>query len=311
MPPKAYMYPLPARYYDDYRIRRYGAHGTSHRYAAQQAANLLGRPLRDLGLITCHLGNGGSITAVNHGKSIDTTMGFTPLEGLMMGTRSGSIDPAILTYIMRREGISFDEMDAVLNRESGVLGVSGLSADMRDVLAAAEGPERPGRRPAEEKARKAVLRSVREGLGVAPATDRAKGKADAARRAQLIDVVNKAVDGKADELLAGSKDGSVYDALLDEVENGRAKDVQAEINRLLTAGKDKGNIKSKITEAVKEEYLAGSDRDREKLEKKLLALEDADENPLYEEKDFAQWVNQADKKAEKAKDERNWWEGVK
>ena len=107
-------------------------------YAAQQAANLLGRPLRDLGLITCHLGNGGSITAVNHGKSIDTTMGFTPLEGLMMGTRSGSIDPAILTYIMRREGISFDEMDAVLNRESGVLGVSGLSADMRDVLAAAD-----------------------------------------------------------------------------------------------------------------------------------------------------------------------------
>lgn len=138
MPPKAYMYPLPARYYDDYRIRRYGAHGTSHRYAAQQAANLLGRPLRDLGLITCHLGNGGSITAVNHGRSIDTTMGFTPLEGLMMGTRSGSIDPAILTYIMRREGISFDEMDAVLNRESGVLGVSGLSADMRDVLAAAD-----------------------------------------------------------------------------------------------------------------------------------------------------------------------------
>lgn len=138
MPPKAYMYPLPMRYYDEYRIRRYGAHGTSHRYAAQQAANLLGRPLRDLGLITCHLGNGGSITAVNHGKSIDTTMGFTPLEGLMMGTRSGSIDPAILTYIMRREGISFDEMDAVLNRESGVLGVSGLSADMRDVLAAAD-----------------------------------------------------------------------------------------------------------------------------------------------------------------------------
>ena len=179
-----------------------------------------------------------------------------------------------------------------------------------DVLAAAEA-RNAGKTRAEEKARKAVFEKLREGLGVAPATDRAKGKADAARRAQLIDVVNKAVDGKADELLAGSKDGSVYDALLDEVENGRAKDVQAEINRLLTAGKDKGNIKSKITEAVKEEYLAGSDRDREKLEKKLLALEDADENPLYEEKDFAQWVNQADKKAEKAKDERNWWEGVK
>ena len=179
-----------------------------------------------------------------------------------------------------------------------------------DVLAAAEA-RNAGKTRAEEKARQAVFEKLREGLGVAPATDRAKGKADAARRAQLIDLVNKAVDGKADELLAGSKDGSVYDALLDEVENGRAKDVQAEINRLLTAGKDKGNIKSKITEAVKEEYLAGSDRDREKLEKKLLALEDADENPLYEEKDFAQWVNQADKKAEKAKDERNWWEGVK
>lgn len=138
MPPKAYLYPLPMEYYEKYRIRRYGAHGTSHRYAAQQAANLLGRPLRDLGLITCHLGNGGSITAVNHGKSIDTTMGFTPLEGLMMGTRSGSIDPAILTYIMRREGISFDEMDAILNRESGILGISGISADMRDVLEAAD-----------------------------------------------------------------------------------------------------------------------------------------------------------------------------
>ena len=138
MPPKAYMYPLPWRYYEQYHIRRYGAHGTSHRYAAQQAANLLGRPLRDLGLITCHLGNGGSITAVNHGKSIDTTMGFTPLEGLMMGTRSGSIDPAIVTYIMREEGRTFDEMDEILNRESGILGISGVDSDMRDVLEAAD-----------------------------------------------------------------------------------------------------------------------------------------------------------------------------
>lgn len=179
-----------------------------------------------------------------------------------------------------------------------------------DVLAAAEA-RNAGKTRAEEKARQAVFEKLREGLDVAPATDRAKGKADAARRAQLIDVVNKAVDGKADELLAGSKDGSIYDALLDEVENGRAKDVQAEINRLMTAGKDKGSIKSKITEAVKEEYLAGSDGDRERLEKKLLALEDADENPLYEEKNFAQWVSAADKKAEKAKNERNWWEEVK
>lgn len=179
-----------------------------------------------------------------------------------------------------------------------------------DVLAAAEA-RNAGKTQAEEKARQAVFEKLREGLDVAPATDRAKGKADAARRAQLIDVVNKAVDGKADELLAGSKDGSVYDALLDEVKNGRAKDVQAEINRMMTAGKDKGSIKSKITEAVKEEYLAGSDDDRERLEKKLLALEDGDGNPLYEEKNFAQWVKDADKKAEKAKDERNWWDEVK
>ena len=179
-----------------------------------------------------------------------------------------------------------------------------------DVLAAAEA-RNAGKTRAEEKARQAVFEKLREGLGVAPATDRAKGKADAARRAQLIDLVNKAVDGKADELLAGGKDGSIYDALLDEVENGRVKDVQAEIGRLLTAGKDKSNIKNKITEAVKEEYLAGNDSDRERLEKKLLALEDADENPLYEEKNFAQWVSAADKKAEKTKDERNWWEEVK
>lgn len=179
-----------------------------------------------------------------------------------------------------------------------------------DVLAAAEA-RNAGKTRAEEKARQAVFEKLREGLGVAPATDRAKGKADAARRAQLIDLVNKAVDGKADELLAGSKDGSVYDALLDEVENGRAKDVQAEINRLLTAGKDKGSIKSKITEAMKEEYLAGSDGDRERLEKKLLVLEDAEGSPLYEEKNFTQWVSAADKKAEKAKDEKNWWDEVK
>lgn len=179
-----------------------------------------------------------------------------------------------------------------------------------DVLAAAEA-RNAGKTRAEEKARKAVFEKLREGLDVAPVTDRAKGKADAARRVQLIDLVNKAVDGKADELLAGGKDGSIYDALLDEVKNGRVEDAQEELDRLMTAGKAKGSIKSKITESVKEEYLAGSDRDREKLEKKLLALEDADENPLYEEKNFAQWVSAADKKAEKAKDEKNWWEGVK
>ena len=175
-----------------------------------------------------------------------------------------------------------------------------------DILEAAKA-QNAGKEKAAETARKAAFRKLLEGLDV--------GSTDSARRAELADVVTGAVNERANELLLAEKgrdkDASVYADLLDEVENGRAKDVQAEISRLMTAGKDKGRIKSKITESVKEEYLAGSDRDREKLEKKLLALEDADGNPLYEEKDFAQWVNQADKKAEKAKDERNWWEEVK
>ena len=175
-----------------------------------------------------------------------------------------------------------------------------------DILEAAKA-QNAGKEKAAETARKAAFRKLLEGLDV-------KSK-DSARRAELADVVTGAVNERANELLLAEKgrdkDASVYADLLEEVETGRAKDVQAEISRLMTAGKKKSSIKSKITEAVKEEYLAGSDRDREKLEKKLLALEDADENPLYEEKDFAQWVSAADKKAEKAKDERNWWEGVK
>ena len=175
-----------------------------------------------------------------------------------------------------------------------------------DILEAAKA-QNAGKEKAAETARKAAFRKLLEGLDV--------GSTDSARRAELADVVTGAVNERANELLLAEKgrdkDASVYADLLDEVENGRAKDVQAEISRLMTAGKDKGRIKSKITESVKEEYLAGSDRDREKLEKKLLALEDAEGSPLYEEKDFAQWVNQADKKAEKAKDEKNWWEEVK
>lgn len=175
-----------------------------------------------------------------------------------------------------------------------------------DILEAAKA-QNAGKEKAAETARKAAFRKLLEGLDV-------KSK-DSARRAELADVVTGAVNERANELLLAEKgrdkDASVYADLLEEVENGRAEDAQEELDRLLTAGKDKGRIKSKITESVKEEYLAGSDRDREKLEKKLLALEDADENPLYEEKDFAQWVNQADKKAEKAKDEKNWWEEVK
>ena len=175
-----------------------------------------------------------------------------------------------------------------------------------DILEAAKA-QNAGKEKAAETARNAAFKKLLDGLDV--------GSKDSARRTELANIVTGAVNEKANGLLLAEKgrdkDASVYADLLDEVENGRAKDAQEELDRLMTAGKDKGSIKSKITEAVKEEYLAGSDRDREKLEKKLLALEGADENPLYEEKDFAQWVSAADKKAEKAKDERNWWEGVK
>ncbi|MBM7636716.1 acetate kinase [Streptococcus saliviloxodontae] len=131
----AYLYPIPRKYYTDYQIRKYGAHGTSHQYVAQEAAKLLGRPLEELKLITAHIGNGVSITANYHGESKDTSMGFTPLAGPMMGTRSGDIDPAIIPYLIEHAP-EFDDAAAVvnmLNKESGLLGVSGISSDMRDI----------------------------------------------------------------------------------------------------------------------------------------------------------------------------------
>ncbi|MEN2998233.1 MAG: acetate kinase [Brevinematia bacterium] len=131
IPPENYLYAIPYKYYEIYRIRRYGFHGTSHRYVAIKTAELLGLELSKVNLITCHLGNGASITAIREGKSFDTSMGFTPLEGLIMGTRCGDIDPSVPLFIMDKEGISPSEMDKILNRESGVLGISGLSNDMR------------------------------------------------------------------------------------------------------------------------------------------------------------------------------------
>ncbi|HDP93839.1 MAG TPA: acetate kinase [Candidatus Aminicenantes bacterium] len=133
MSPHAYVYPVPYTYYEEYGIRRYGFHGTSHYYVARQAALKFAKPLNTLNIITCHLGNGSSITAVEKGRSVDTSMGFTPLEGLMMGTRCGDIDPAIPLYIMRNQGIGVEEMDRILNKHSGLQGVSQLSSDMRDV----------------------------------------------------------------------------------------------------------------------------------------------------------------------------------
>ncbi len=139
IPPEAAFYAIPQTW-TELGIRRYGFHGISHQYCAQQAGRLLGRSPSDLKLITCHIGNGASLTAIKNGQSIDTTMGFTPLEGLMMGARSGSIDPAILIYLLRDHGYSADQLNQVLNQESGLKGVSGLSADLRTILQAqAEG----------------------------------------------------------------------------------------------------------------------------------------------------------------------------
>ena len=143
MPPKAYIYAVPYRWYTENKVRRYGFHGTSHQYVCQRAAEMLGRPLEELRIVTCHLGNGASTCSVKFGKSIDTSMGFTPQDGLPMGTRSGAIDAAITEYIADQRGYSGKRVENVLNKESGMLGVSGVSSDFRDLeVAAAEGNER-------------------------------------------------------------------------------------------------------------------------------------------------------------------------
>jgi acetate kinase len=138
MPEKAYIYALPYEYYEKDKVRRYGFHGTSHRYVSARAADMLGKPIEQLKIITCHLGNGSSVTAVDGGKSVDTSMGFTPLAGLPMGTRSGDLDAGILEYLMDKHNYTIEEMLNILNKKSGVLGVSGVSSDFRDLGEAAE-----------------------------------------------------------------------------------------------------------------------------------------------------------------------------
>jgi len=143
MPEMAYLYAIPYELYTKHKIRRYGFHGTSHKYVSRKAAKLLGKPVESLKIITCHLGNGASVCAIDGGKSIDTSMGFTPLEGLIMGTRCGDIDPAIITFLMENNGLSIREVDNLLNKKSGVLGISGVSSDFRDLeIAANEGHQR-------------------------------------------------------------------------------------------------------------------------------------------------------------------------
>ena len=141
--PKAYVYALPYEWYETYGVRRYGFHGTSHRYVSNEAAKKVGRPYNELKIITCHIGSGSSITAIKHGKAVDTSMGFTPQEGLPMGTRCGSIDPSVITYMMKKTGMTPDDIDNAMNKKSGLIGVSGVSNDAREVWAAVrEGNER-------------------------------------------------------------------------------------------------------------------------------------------------------------------------
>ncbi len=137
MPRYAYIYALPYEIYEKYKLRKYGFHGTSHKYVAERAAKMLGKPIESLKLITCHLGNGASICAVKYGKSVETSMGFTPLQGLCMGTRSGTIDPAVITFLMDKEKMTVKDVSDFLNKKSGVLGISGVSSDFRDIEEAA------------------------------------------------------------------------------------------------------------------------------------------------------------------------------
>lgn len=143
IPDYAYIYPLPYELYTKYGVRKYGFHGTSHRYVSEMAAKMLGKDIKDLKIITCHLGNGASLCAIQNGKSIETSMGFTPLEGIAMGTRSGSVDPAIITFMMKELNLSIDDVNDILNKKSGVYGISGVSSDFRDLeKAASEGNHR-------------------------------------------------------------------------------------------------------------------------------------------------------------------------
>ena len=138
MPKHSYICPLPYELYEKYGVRKYGFHGTSHKYVSNKVAEAMGKDIKDLKIITCHLGNGCSLAAVKNGKSIDTSMGFTPLAGVMMGTRSGSIDPSVISFLIEQHGYTIEEVDELLNKKSGVLGISGVSSDFRDVLAAGE-----------------------------------------------------------------------------------------------------------------------------------------------------------------------------
>ena len=155
-----YVYPIPYEYYENDKIRRYGFHGTSHRYVSAEVARVMGRPIEELKIVTCHLGNGSSITAVDGGKAIDTSMGFTPQEGIAMGTRSGTIDPTVVTYLMKTKGYTADQVEDIINKKSGLLGVSGISNDCRNVTEAAKSGNKRA-----ELAMKIVINGIKKYIG--------------------------------------------------------------------------------------------------------------------------------------------------
>lgn len=160
MPPKSYMYAIPYEYYKKYKVRRYGFHGTSHHYVSLATAKFLNKKPEDCNFITCHLGNGSSITAVKNGKSVDTSMGFTPLEGVVMGTRCGSIDPAIIFYLMEKEKLDTDQIDNILNKKSGLLGLSGISNDLREIWEKAKQGDDHA-----QMVREVLVKSIRKYIG--------------------------------------------------------------------------------------------------------------------------------------------------
>jgi acetate kinase len=164
MPLSAKTYPGPYEWFEQ-GIRRYGFHGINHQYCAERAAQLLAKSLASLKLVTCHLGNGCSLAAIREGKSIDTTMGFTPLEGLMMGTRSGTVDPGILTYLMRKRHFADEQLDDVLNKKSGLLGISGISGDMREILAASRNAAEPSKMARAKLAFDMYVHRLQSGIG--------------------------------------------------------------------------------------------------------------------------------------------------
>ncbi len=219
MPKKAYMYALPYEYYEKYKIRKFGFHGTSHRFVSAEAAKMLGKPIEDLKIITCHLGNGSSVSAVDGGKCVDTSMGFTPLDGVVMGTRTGSMDPAVVTYIMENEGMTAKEVDNLMNKKSGVFGVSGVSSDFRDLTKASE--------EGNERAALAIdmfTYSVKKLIGAYAAAmggvdavvfTAGVGENDAASRAAIVDgleFMGIKIDNEANKVRGKAVDVSAADA---------------------------------------------------------------------------------------------------